>query len=194
VGEGQPLGMRPYFGGDSLGMFACGEKFMRKAPGRIIGEACDRRGEKGYVLALQTREQHIRREKATSNICTNQGLNALKAAITMSALGPQGLRDMAEASCRNIHRLVERLQKTAGAAPAFPGNYFKECAMRFPVDAVTLRDRLLEKGFLAGTPLGDDRGDLCDTLLICATETKTKEDIDRFAAAVGEAVAELRNS
>jgi glycine dehydrogenase subunit 1 len=194
VAEGQPLGMRPYFGGDSLGMFACSQKFMRKAPGRIIGEARDRRGKKGYVLALQTREQHIRREKATSNICTNQGLNALKAAITMSALGPQGLRDIAEASCRNIHRLVEKLAETAGAAPAFSGHYFKECAVRFPVDGAALRDRLLEKGFLAGTPLGGLRDDLNNALLICATETKTNEDIDRFAAAAGEAVSELKNN
>ncbi len=193
VAEGQPLGMRPYFGGDSLGMFACGQKFMRKAPGRMIGEACDRRGEKGYILALQTREQHIRREKATSNICTNQGLNALKAAITMSALGPQGLREMAEASCRNMHRLAEKLVQSAGATPAFSGNYFQECALRFPVDATALRDRLLENGFLAGTPLGDLRDDLRDAMLVCATETKTNDDIDCFAAAVGEAVEGLKS-
>ncbi|MCX7015163.1 MAG: aminomethyl-transferring glycine dehydrogenase subunit GcvPA [Candidatus Sumerlaeota bacterium] len=188
VGEGQALGMPAYYGGDTLGMFACAKEFMRKLPGRLVGEARDRNGKKGYVLALQTREQHIRREKATSNICTNQGLNALKAAIAMAAWGPHGLRDLAEASCRMTRLLVERLGALAGARPAFPGPYFKECAVRFGADGDALHARLLEQGFLAGLPLGAFDSSLRDCLLLCATETKTAEDIERFAEAAARAV------
>jgi len=178
VGEGQPLGLSPYLGGDTVGLFACTQEYMRRMPGRLVGEAVDRHGKTGYVLALQTREQHIRREKATSNICTNQGLNALKAAIFMSAMGPQGLREMAEAWTVNAHVLVEKLKQKAGAKEAFPGPFFGECVLRFGTDAQALHTRLLEQGFVAGVPLTDVLPEMPDALLLCATETKTEQDMD----------------
>ncbi len=188
IGEGQPLGLHTYMGGDTVGLFACTEKYMRRIPGRLVGEAVDRNGKTGYVLTLQTREQHIRREKATSNICTNQGLNALKAAIFISALGPQGLREMAGAWCKNTHYLVERLRETCGARPAFEGAYFGECVVRLGVDARALPAKLLEQGFVAGVPVDDVLPDMTDARLLCATETKATEHINRLVDAIGTAI------
>ena len=130
VAEGQSLGNPMAFGGPYLGIMACREEYVRKMPGRIVGQTTDRHGKRCWVLTLQTREQHIRREKATSNICTNQGLLALRASIYLAAMGPKGLRQAAELSTRKAHYAAERLAAVPGLSLAFPGPFFKEFVVR----------------------------------------------------------------
>src|SRR5205823_5057172 len=133
----QCLGNPMVFGGPYLGIMACREEFLRKIPGRLVGQTTDRTGKRCWVLTLQTREQHIRREKATSNICTNQGLFALRAAVYLTALGPQGLKETADLCLRKAHYLADQL-KTAGAALAFDRPFFKEFTARAPGNVGTL--------------------------------------------------------
>ena len=135
VAEGQSLGNPLAFGGPYLGIMACRESYVRKMPGRIVGETTDRNGKRCWVLTLQTREQHIRREKATSNICTNQGLLALRASIYLAVMGPHGLRQAAELSTRKAHYAAERLAAVPGLSLAFPGPFFKEFVVRSEQDA-----------------------------------------------------------
>lgn len=187
VAEGQSLGTPMQFGGPYLGILACSEKFVRRMPGRIAGQTVDRRGNRCWVLTLQTREQHIRREKATSNICTNQGLFALRATVYLAALGPQGLRETAEACLRKAHYARERLAHSGRLSAAFDAPFFKEFVLRDCDNAVhSLIAEALDAGFFAGVPLGQWYSELSDCLLVTVTEKRTKREIDTLADCVNQ--------
>lgn len=186
VGDGQPLGNELSYGGPYLGFLACTESLMRKMPGRLVGLTEDAQGERGFVLTLQTREQHIRREKATSNICTNHALNALRACIYLSSLGKEGIRRLGELNIQKSHYLFERLNQIEGLAATFSSPFFNEFAMRCSMPPAQLNRSLAEKGFLAGVELARWYPELKDSLLICATETKSKRELDDFVAAMKE--------
>ncbi|MEX2111598.1 MAG: aminomethyl-transferring glycine dehydrogenase subunit GcvPA [Pirellulales bacterium] len=188
VAEGQCLGSPMSFGGPYLGIMACREAFVRRMPGRIAGETVDRRGKRCFVLTLQTREQHIRREKATSNICTNQGLFALRATVFLAALGPQGLRETAELCLHKSHYAQRRLTTESPLQSVFQRPTFKEFVVRVPGGKVEQRvERACEQGFLAGVPLGRWYPELADCLLISVTEKRTKSEIDALAACLQHA-------
>ena len=189
VGEGQSLGNSLNFGGPYLGFFAAGQDLMRKMPGRIVGETTDANGRRCYVLTIQTREQHIRRDKATSNICTNQALNALTATIYLSVMGPQGLRDAASLSLQKAHYLQQRLLQIPGFSRAFTGPFVKEFAMRYQGDLGQLNKRLLAAGFVGGLDLARFDPALANTWLLAVTEKRTRDEIDRFIAAVAQSAA-----
>jgi glycine dehydrogenase subunit 1 len=182
VAEGQSLGSPMSFGGPYLGIMACREQFVRKMPGRIAGETTDRRGRRCWVLTLQTREQHIRREKATSNICTNHGLYALRAAVYLSLLGPQGLREAAELCTRKSHYAAERLSANARLSLQYDQPFFKEFVVRDREGRVAeLLASAQDAGFLAGIPLARWYPDLDDCFLVAVTEKRTRREIDALA-------------
>jgi glycine dehydrogenase subunit 1 len=189
VAEGQSLGTPMQFGGPYLGILACREQFVRRMPGRIAGQTVDRRGKRCWVLTLQTREQHIRREKATSNICTNQGLFALRATTYLAALGPKGLRETAELCLRKSRYARQRLTSGKRFSLAFDRPTFKEFVIRDAAGAVDqfVADAL-EAGFFAGVPLGRWYPELADCLLVCVTEQRTRQEIDAFAEFANEHV------
>lgn len=180
VGEGQGLGNPLSYGGPYLGFFAAKEKWMRKMPGRIVGQTVDKEGRRGFVLTLQTREQHIRREKATSNICSNQGLNALAAAMYMTLLGKEGLREVAELSAQKAHYTCEQLVKTGKFTKVFDKPFFKEFAVKSEKHISELNSKLLEEKFIGGYDLEKDYPALKGGWLICVTEKRTKDEIDNF--------------
>ena len=185
AGEGQPLGIPPQYGGPYLGILACRDSLVRQIPGRLIGMTSDEEGRRAYVMTMRAREQDIRREKAASNICTNQALCALAAAVYVAALGPGGLRDVAATGASRAAELAAALEE-AGAPRLHPGAYLNEFAVRVP-DAVAVHRRLLRRGILAGIPLAElEPGDpsLVDGLLVCATECTTPEEIELFAWAL----------
>lgn len=184
IAEGQCLGNPMVFGGPYLGILACKETFVCKMPGRLVGQTTDRNGKRCWVLTLQTREQHIRREKATSNICTNQGLFALRAAVYLSALGPQGLRETAELCVRKAHYAAEQLQKVSGAKLKFQRPYFKEFTVELPRDAQAVLPALLKAGYHAGLPTGRWYAGMDRCLTVAVTEKRTKAEIDGLAAAL----------
>lgn len=188
VGDGQPLGNDLAFGGPHLGFMACTESLMRKMPGRIVGMTEDIEGKRGFVLTLQTREQHIRREKATSNICTNHALNALRACIYLCCLGKEGIRRVAELNLQKSHYLFDRLSQVQGLSAAFSSPFFNEFTMRSAVSPSDLNKRLSARGIAGGVELGRWDSELEDCLLISVTETKTREQLDAFVAAVKEAL------
>jgi glycine dehydrogenase subunit 1 len=179
-GEGQSFGLPQSFGGPGLGIFACRTEYVRSMPGRLVGQTVDREGNRGFTLTLATREQHIRREKATSNICTNNSLCAVTAAIYMSCLGPKGLRELAALNRDKAEHLKRRLQE-AGAIVPFDAPTFNEFTARFSPGFESTYQRLLDKGIAAGLPLEAYYPELPGCYLLCATETKTKEDIDSLA-------------
>lgn len=182
VAEGQNLGSPLQYGGPYLGILACKEAFVRRMPGRICGQTVDRRGKRCYVLTLQTREQHIRREKATSNICTNQTLFALRATIYLSLLGPQGLAQTAEHCVRKARYTAQRLTSNERFSLAFAAPTFKEFVIRDAADNVEeVIAEGLDEGFLVGVPLRDWYPALSDCLLIAVTEKRTRIEIDRLA-------------
>jgi glycine dehydrogenase subunit 1 len=183
VAEGQCLGNPMSYGGPYLGLLACREEFVRKMPGRLVGQTTDRNGKRCWVLTLQTREQHIRREKATSNICTNQGLMALKATVYLAALGPQGLKETAELCLRKAHYAADRLGE-AGAALRFRRPFFKEFTVRTKGRAPALLMKLLDAGYHGGLHLGRWYKPLDDCLTIAVTEKRTKAEIDSLVAAL----------
>jgi glycine cleavage system P protein (glycine dehydrogenase) subunit 1 len=192
VAEGQPFGNHLNFGGPYVGVIACRREDARRLPGRLVGETVDREGRRSFVLTLQAREQHIRREKATSNICTNQTLNALGTAIAMAWLGPAGLRELGETCLAKARYARERLIEVAGATPAFDAPTFKEFAVRLGADAGRVAERAAADGFLAGLPVArllPGRG-LDDVLLVAVTERRTREEIDGLADAVARACKE----
>jgi len=190
AGDGQPLGIPLSYGGPYLGILACRDPLVRQIPGRLVGLTADVDGKRAFVMTLRAREQDIRREKASSNICTNQALCALAAAIYLAAIGPHGLRDVAALGAARASDL-ERALSAAGAPRLHPGPYLNEFAVRIP-GATRVHARLLDRGILAGLPLArpiPDDPSLADALLVCATEVTTAEDIAAFAAALGEELA-----
>ncbi|MGH7819568.1 MAG: aminomethyl-transferring glycine dehydrogenase subunit GcvPA, partial [Candidatus Binatia bacterium] len=185
VGEGQSFGIPLSYGGPYLGLFATRERFIRSMPGRLVGETVDAEGRRGFVLTLATREQHIRRERATSNICTNQGLCALAATVFLALAGRRGLRELADHNARKARHALRRVCERTGAAPVFAAPFFNEFAVHLK-GARRRRERAFERGVLAGVPLGDGYPSLEDALLLCATETHGAEDIERLAEALRE--------
>ncbi|RIK78617.1 MAG: aminomethyl-transferring glycine dehydrogenase subunit GcvPA [Planctomycetota bacterium] len=186
VAEGQSLGTPLLYGGPYLGIMACREAFVRRMPGRIAGETVDRHGRRCWVLTLQTREQHIRREKATSNICTSQGLFALRAAIYLSLMGPQGLREVAELCLRKTRYAAERLANVDGLSLAFDRPTFKEFVVRAEGGNVeSLLATAADDGFHAGVPLGRWYPQLKDCFLVAVTEKRTRDEIDHLATSLG---------
>ena len=196
VGEGQSLGGAMNFGGPGLGFMAVTTKLMRRIPGRLVGETVDLEGRRGFVLTLQTREQHIRREKATSNICSNHALNALAALVYLSWLGKEGLHELGAHCARKAAYLRQRLLALPGVAAFTGGPVFREFAVRLPLPAAALVDALVPEGFLAGVPAGrfaaqyagllpDEASGLDDVLLVAVTEKRTRAELDAFVGAVG---------
>jgi glycine dehydrogenase subunit 1 len=194
VGEGQTLGNRLDFGGPSFGFFATTEALMRRVPGRIAGETRDVDGRRGFVLTLQTREQHIRRERATSNICTAQALNALAGVIYLSWLGRQGIVDLARLMIQRTAYARERLAAVEGVTLLHPRPVVREFAVALdvPVDSVLAACR--RQGINPGYPLGGDYPELGQALLVAITERRTRADIDRLAEALGGAIASARTA
>jgi glycine dehydrogenase subunit 1 len=193
VAEGQSLGTPLAYGGPYLGILACREEFVRKMPGRLVGQTVDRNGKRCWVLTLQTREQHIRREKATSNICTNQGLLALRATVYLAALGPQGLRETAELCTRKAHYAAERLCAVSGAHLRFARPFFKEFTLRATGDVPELLARGLAAGYHAGLHLGRWYPDLANCFSVAVTEKRTRAEIDGLAAALAPATGAAQN-
>jgi glycine dehydrogenase subunit 1 len=181
VAEGQCLGNPMVYGGPYLGILACREEYVRKMPGRLVGQTVDRQGKRCFVLTLQTREQHIRREKATSNICTNQGLFALRAAVYLAALGPQGLKETAEHCLHKAHYAADQLLRVPGTRLRFDRPFFKEFTIQVPRPAPALLDRLLEAGYHAGLHLGRWYPGLKDCISVAVTETRTRAEIEGLA-------------
>ncbi len=188
VGEGQPLGIPMGFGGPLLGLFCCKREYARMIPGRIVGRTTDEQGRVGYAMTLRTREQDIRREKATSNICTNEALMALSATVYMASLGKNGINKVAEATVRNTQYAIERLTK-AGARLKFPGKVFGEFVLDLGKDATAVQSALLEQGILAGLPLGGYVPGFENCLLVAVTECRTKAEIDDYATKLAAALA-----
>jgi glycine dehydrogenase subunit 1 len=187
VAEGQPLGNHLNYGGPYLGIIATRLDDVRRLPGRIVGETTDVDGRTGYVLTLQAREQHIRREKATSNICTNQTLMAVAATVYLGWLGPQGLIELGERCAAKARYALERLSDLPGVEPLFgDAPFFKEFAVRLPRPAAEVVDGLVERGYLGGVPLPDADG---RALLVAVTERRTREEIDGLALAMKEVLA-----
>ena len=186
-GDGQPLGVPLSSGGPYFGILACKQEFVRQMPGRIVGRTTDIDGREGFALTLQAREQHIRRAKATSNICTNQGLLVTAATIHMALLGPQGLQRVAAHSMRNTRALRDRLVAIHGVRVLFARPFFHELVVMLPRPASAIIEHLARDNIIAGVALGEDYPRLGDALLVCATETKTAADLDRFAAALAAA-------
>jgi glycine dehydrogenase subunit 1 len=182
-GEGQPLGVPLSSGGPYFGFMTCKQKYVRQMPGRIVGRTTDLEGQPGFALTLQAREQHIRRSKATSNICTNQGLMVTAATIYMSLLGFEGLRQVALRSQQNTALLVSKLTELRGVERLYEGAHFHEVAIRLEQPVAAVLDALAERDILGGYDLGD-------ALLVCATETKTEADIDAYVAALGDILTE----
>ena len=188
VGEGQSLGIPMNFGGPFLGIMACRESLLRKMPGRIVGQTVDRRGNRCWALTMQTREQHIRREKATSNICSNQGLMALRATIYLALVGPEGLKDAANLSLQKAHYLAEQLTQKTPLKLTFPNAaFFKEFAVTLPVnfDANKLLEQLAQDGFFGGVALGRWFPQHQQTLLLAVTEKRTKQELDALVEIMG---------
>jgi len=189
VGEAQPLGNAPSFGGPLLGYFACTQALVRRMPGRLAAETVDRNGRRGFVLTLQTREQHIRREKATSNICTNQGLLALRATIHLALLGREGMREVAELCVQKTHHAADLAARIPGYRRAHEGAFFREFVLECPVDAARVCEVGVERGVLPGIDLGQFRQEWKRWLLVAATEQRTAQDLSRWADALRAAGA-----
>ena len=185
-GEGQPLGIPLSYGGPYFGFITCKKEFLRQIPGRLVGCTTDQKGRRSFTLTLQAREQHIRRSKATSNICTNQGLMVTAATIYMSLLGFKGLRSVAQKSHEQTFKLIQQLTSINGIKTIFSGPYFHEVAIKLdhPVDYVL--EQLSLRNILGGYDLTSDFPQLENSLLVCVTETKTDEDITIFAEAMKE--------
>jgi glycine dehydrogenase subunit 1 len=189
VGEGQGLGVPMTFGGPNLGVFAVKHELVRRMPGRLVGATVDLDGQRGFVLTLQTREQHIRREKATSNICTNVALCALMATIHVAIMGKVGLRKVGELSTAKAHYAAEAFAKIPGVKLKFSAPFFKEFALQLPKSPERVVKRLLKDRILAGVPLKTFERAYKDCLLVAVTEKRTREEIDAYAAALAAAVA-----
>jgi glycine dehydrogenase subunit 1 len=178
VGEGQSLGNFPSFGGPGLGFFASKEKFIRKMPGRIIGETVDKEGKRGFVMVLQTREQHIRRERSTSNICSNQAHNALLASIYLNVMGKNGIKEVAMQCYHKSHYLADKLLETGKFEKVFQGPFFNEFVMKSKIDPEYMNKKLFEQRYFGPLPLKKFFPQNIDQILFCATELTKKRDVD----------------
>lgn len=183
VAEGQSLGIPLQYGGPYLGLMTCREEFVRKMPGRLIGETVDRAGRRSFVLNLQAREQHIRREKATSNICTNQGLMALRATAYLSLLGKAGIKEVADLCCRKAHYAAEQLAKVPGLELMYDRPFFKEFTLRCRDGVDRIQSKARAAGFDVGPSLSQFRGD-DKSLIVAVTEKRTRTEIDRLVNAL----------
>ncbi len=192
VGEGQPLGVPLSSGGPYFGFMTARMEHVRQMPGRIVGRTVDAAGRPGFTLTLQAREQHIRRAKATSNICTNQGLLVTAAAVYLSLMGPAGLQRVAAASHARTRELVAALARVPGVRRLFRGPVFHEEAIALDRPAAPVLEKLAARGILAGLDLAEHYPELGPALLICATETKTTADIEHYASALAECLCEVR--
>ncbi|MFC2163518.1 aminomethyl-transferring glycine dehydrogenase subunit GcvPA [Acidobacteriota bacterium] len=188
TGEGQSFGLPLSFGGPYLGFMACSKNFIRQFPGRIAGETVDVEGKRGFVLTLSTREQHIRRERATSNICTNQALCALRATIFLETLGHDGLREMAWSNVQKAHYALDACCKVEGVSRKFEGTFFNEFVLSFAKPWESVAAALREKGIIGGLGLGSIFTELDNCALFCVTERHSKGDIDKLAAAIQDAM------
>ncbi|WP_397539273.1 aminomethyl-transferring glycine dehydrogenase subunit GcvPA [Rummeliibacillus pycnus] len=184
VGDAQPFGIPESFGGPHCGYFATTTKLMRKVPGRLIGETVDEEGRRGYVLTLQAREQHIRREKATSNICSNQALNALAASVAMTALGKKGVQEMAKQNILKTHYAKVAFER-AGFEVAFQGSHFNEIVVKVKESVEAINEALFEKGIIGGFDLGKVSPEFENHVLIAVTEQRTIEEIDALVQEMG---------
>ncbi len=191
-GEGQPLGVPLSSGGPYFGLLTAKKALVRQMPGRIVGRTVDLDGKQGFTLTLQAREQHIRRSKATSNICTNQGLMVTAATIYMSLLGAEGLEHVAQTCMENTERLVRSLEAVDGITAAFSGPRFHEAVIRLDRSVGPVLAALAEKGVLGGLDLSAEFPELGNTMLVCATETKSVGDIEAYASALGDIMREAR--
>lgn len=189
VGEGQPLGAPMAGGGPYFGLLCCRKAHTRQMPGRVVGRTEDLDGRTGYVLTLQPREQHIRRSKATSNICTNQGLLVTAATIHMSLIGPTGLQNVASTCAATTRDLVTRLTALDGVERVFDAPYFHECAIRLPVDANRVLEALADREIFGGLGLAEYYPGIGNVVLVCATETKTDADLAAYTQALSEVLA-----
>jgi len=189
VAEGQGLGVPLSYGGPYLGVFATNHELLRRIPGRLVGATVDRDGKRGFVLTLQTREQHIRREKATSNICTNVALCALMATIYLALMGKQGLRKVGELSLAKAHYAADALTKIPGVRLRFTAPFFKEFVLQLPKSPERIVKRLAKEKILAGLPLKPFDRALKDCLLVAVTEKRTRQEIDAYVQALSQAVA-----
>ncbi|HEY2117754.1 MAG TPA: aminomethyl-transferring glycine dehydrogenase subunit GcvPA [Candidatus Acidoferrum sp.] len=186
--EGQSFGLPASYGGPFVGVLASKDKFVRQMPGRLVGQTTDQDGRRGFVLTLATREQHIRREKATSNICTNQALCALAATVHMTLLGKEGLRELAEQNLSKAHYALTELEKVPGVKRTFPSPFFNEFTVKFPRSVKMVNAALLRDKIIGPFVLGSAYPELSKHALVCVTETTTRAEIDRFVAAVKHAV------
>ncbi|WP_181152990.1 aminomethyl-transferring glycine dehydrogenase subunit GcvPA [Paenibacillus sp. AR247] len=186
VGDAQPLGISSSLGGPTCGFFAVSQDHMRRMPGRIVGQTVDRNGKRGFVLTLQAREQHIRREKATSNICSNQALLALCASVYLSVMGKQGMIEVGQLNLQKSHYAARRLGSISGVSMPFTSPYFNEFVIKLPegTRVAEVNAKLLQKGILGGYDLGRAYSELEGHMLIAVTERRTKEQIDQFAEAL----------
>lgn len=185
IGDAQPFGIPTAFGGPHCGYFAVTTKLMRKVPGRLVGQTTDEQGRRGFVLTLQAREQHIRRDKATSNICSNQALNALAASVAMTALGKKGVREMASANLQKSH-YAKTAFKENGVKVVFEGPSFNEFVIKLNKTVKEINQKLLQKGIIGGYDLGRDYPELSNHMLIAVTEQRTKEEIDTLVKELGD--------
>ena len=183
TGEGQPLGIPPSFGGPYLGLFSCKQQYIRQMPSRLVGRTTDTEGRTGYVLTLQTREQHIRRERATSNICTNEALYALASSIYLAAMGRNGLRQVAELCYHKAHYAADAIGKLGGYSLAQSGQFFQEFVVSCPTSPAEVNRQLMERNILGGLDVSDrfDNG-----MLLCVTEMNTRAEIDALVSALSE--------
>jgi glycine dehydrogenase subunit 1 len=188
--EGQPLGNPMSYGGPVLGIFAAADRYMRRIPGRLAGRTVDRLGRTAYTLTLRTREQDIRREKASSNICTNQSLNAIAAAIHLAWLGPEGLTETGRQSVLRARYLTEGLQQLPGVQRAVDAPCAREFPILLPMDPRLAVERMMDRGFIAGIPLPDDYPELPGGLLVAVTEQRTRAQMDAFITALREVISD----
>ena len=188
TGEGQPLGIPPSYGGPYVGLFATKQQYIRQMPSRLSGRTVDRQGRTGYVLTLQTREQHIRRERATSNICTNEALYALAATIYLATMGKSGLRQVAELCYQKAHYAASTIDQLAGYSLPVQGPFFQEFVIQCPAPPTSINQRLMDKNILGGLDLSgpDFETGFINPMLLCVTEMNSKEDIDALVAALAE--------
>ena len=186
VAEGQPLGITPSFGGPLLGLFATRKQHLRQMPGRIAGQTVDTAGKIGYTMAAQTREQHIRRERATSNICTNSALCALAATVYLASLGASGLKEVARLNLEKAHYLAQQITSLPGYRLAFQSPFFNEFTIQIPTDPQQLRATLQEEGFLVDDPIQLANLGMAGALRFAVTEKRIREDLDRLVKRLGE--------